>query len=140
MFLLTALILSQISCGKRDEDVESQAEGSEVLTEISDAGKTGSGPSQRSEGGASLDHVLTLWDAGDKDAAAEAFLSIPWDDPAACENVPLMTMSEQQFQSLSRGERDRTSKEYRALRDRLLIGIVRHVRSWSWPRNSVHVL
>jgi DNA-directed RNA polymerase subunit RPC12/RpoP len=85
--------------------------------------------SQSNEEVTSLDHVLALWDQGDKDAATAAFLSIRWNDPAALANVPVMNLSEKQFRALSKGERNRTTKEYADLRARLLVGVARHVRS-----------
>ena len=129
MFLLVALIFSQLGCDKKDKDVESQTEGSRTPTDVISADETEGILSQDNEEVTSLDHVLTLWDQGDKDAATEGFLSIRWNDPATLANVPVMNLSEQQFQSLSRGKRDRTMKEYQDLRSKLLIGIVRHVRS-----------
>ena len=144
VFLLAVLILLQIGCGKKDEDAGSQAEGSrtsegirgsdetegsQTPTDIAGTRATESSISQSNKEAASLVRVLALWDRGNKDAATEEFLSVRWNDPTALANVPVMNLSEEQFGSLSKEERDRTMKEYKNLRTKLLIGVVRHVRS-----------
>ena len=61
--------------------------------------------------------VLASWSKGNKDGAVQQLLSIRWDEPAIFDDVPHLSLSEDQFRalSLSRDERTRRQKEYMEL-------------------------
>jgi hypothetical protein len=69
--------------------------------------------------------VLSAWETGDKDRAVELLLSIPWDEPTRFSDRPLLSMTEQEFSSLSRSERNRHVEEAIKLVSRLK-GLARH--------------
>jgi hypothetical protein len=77
----------------------------------------------------SLNDVVALWDNGKKDEATAKFLSVNWKNPSVFNEMSCFDLSERQFGWNSRKERERIMEEYSNLRDKLLVGVVRYVRS-----------
>lgn len=58
-----------------------------------------------------FDHVLNLWQSGQKDAAAAQFLTLNWQSPDVFEKGSVFTISEPQFVKLSENERQQIAQE-----------------------------
>ena len=55
--------------------------------------------------------VLVTWNSGKKDEAIQQFVAIRWDDPAAFQGIPILTMTEPQFATLSQVQRDQVAQQ-----------------------------
>jgi|GEM_PF-6969032 len=71
--------------------------------------ETGTAPVEA--GDASLSEAVALWNAGRKDDATKRFLSLDWQDASTLREMPLLTMSEEQFMALPENERQRHMQE-----------------------------
>lgn len=58
-----------------------------------------------------FDHVLGLWQAGQKDAAAAQFLTLNWQSPDIFEKDSIFALSEQQFAKLPRNQLQLVSQD-----------------------------
>ena len=62
-----------------------------------------------------LKDVLAIWEADDKDAAADQFVLIPWDDASVFQSYASLSMSEEQFLALPQDQRQAIVDESRSV-------------------------
>ena len=111
--LALALFPLALGCGtsvqqenSTDRPVTAVASANSARASESTAGELHNGKSK-----GVLSDVLSSWETGDKDRAVELLLSIPWDEPTRFSDTLLLSMTEQEFSSLSRDERKRHGEE-----------------------------
>ncbi len=73
-----------------------------------------------------LKDVLAIWEADDKDAAADQFVLIPWDDASVFQSYASLSMSEEQFLALPQDQRQAIVDESRSVITRLR-ALARHM-------------
>ncbi|MBN1507898.1 MAG: hypothetical protein JW955_13690 [Sedimentisphaerales bacterium] len=66
-----------------------------------------------------LGQVLATWKAGKQGEAVNQFLQLNWHDPSVLQGIPALSMSEQDFASLSPAQRDRMSQQVQTLAQNL---------------------
>ena len=74
----TAVLISVWSCTRKED--EPQSENDNVVC---------------------FAHVLSVWEASDKEGATARFLQVNWDEPAALADVSILHTTKQQFDALS---------------------------------------
>jgi len=113
---------------ERDDSIETDS-GGQISTEVDQNQPDDDADIQVVTEDISLNDVFALWDTGKKDEAMAKFLSVNWKAPSVFNELSCFNLSENQFGSYSKRKRERIMKEYSNLREKLLIGIVRYVRS-----------
>ena len=105
--LLSAYFLILFGCSKKVDEPNPNSDAvSELNTQTS---VDSAGPSTVE--GITVKGMLELWDAGHTDEAVNQFLGIQWGDPSAYRDMPVLTISDKQWRSLSKAEQLRTTKE-----------------------------
>lgn len=66
-----------------------------------------------------LTHVLSAWDAGDKERATARFLQINWDESAALADVSILHTTKKQFDALSLNKQKRFMQDAKELSTKL---------------------
>jgi hypothetical protein len=99
---------------KAPSKAQSQASTPAAKTQASEPNVT-----QASEKPMYLGEVLAAWNTGKKGEAVNKFLQLNWQDPSVFQGVPGLSMSEQDFASLSQVQRDQMSQRVQALSQNL---------------------
>lgn len=60
-------------------------------------------------------HVLSAWEAGDKEGATSRFLQVNWDEPAALADVSILHTTRQQFDALTLNKQKRFMQDAKEL-------------------------
>jgi hypothetical protein len=66
-----------------------------------------------------LGQVLAAWKAGKQGDAVNQFLQLNWQDPSVLQGIPALSMSEQDFASMSPAQRDQMSQQVQSLTQNL---------------------
>jgi hypothetical protein len=110
-FLMSFLGCSKKEGESQEGDAVEAASSSQTSTEMAQDQPDNGGNAQIAAKDISLSDAVALWDAGQKDAATAKFLSIDWQDASVLEQIPGLSMSEEDLLPLSEDDRNRIVQE-----------------------------
>jgi len=93
---VTVVFISVWSCARKED--EPQAENDNVVF---------------------FTHVLSAWEAGDKEGATARFLQVNWDESAALADVSILHTTKQQFDALTLNKQKRFMQDAKELSTKL---------------------